>query len=809
MTTIDLSTFTASQGFVIQGDVWGDQAGFSVSAVGDINGDGIGDFIVGAKGNDAGGFIAGAAYVIYGTTGTTRTTIDLTNLSASDGFRIQGDAANDEAGYSVSGAGDVNGDGINDVIIGAFGGDDGGNNAGEAYVIYGQAGNTRGTVDLTGLAASDGFVIQGDVEFDRAGVSVSAAGDVNGDGIDDVIIGASQGDNGGDSAGEAYVIYGQAGSTRGALDLTGLAASDGFIIQGDTASDNAGLSVSGGGDVNGDGIDDLIIGADLGNNGGDNAGEAYVVYGQAGNSRGTVDLTGLVASDGFVIQGDVASDQAGHSVSIAGDVNGDGIDDLVVGARGGDDGGADAGEAYVIYGQAGNARGTVDLTGLAANDGFVIQGDRASNLAGFSVSAAGDVNGDGFDDLIVGAPEGDYDLDGDVEGYVAVVFGQTGNSRGTVDLTGLAASDGFVIEGAADGDDAGLSVGGGFDLNGDGLADVIVGAPRNDDGGGTAGAAYVVYGSRPGSAVNRTGTAQTDRIFGGSGDDTLNGLGGNDRLDGGAGGDELNGGGGRDFASYRYAASGLTIDMQTPGNSTGDAAGDTFNSIAGIMGSEFGDTISGNANNNDLRGLGGDDTLNGGDGNDRLFGGAGADELNGGGGTRDRADYRQADAGVAVSLATGTGTSGEANGDTLSGIEDLVGSNFDDTLVGDGGNNRIWGRSGDDTITGGGGRDILDGGKGADVFVYTAASDSAGGSSDRIKDFSGSAGEGDQIDLSAVLTGGSYSAAGAFSGTAGEVISRARGSNTLVEADVDGDGVADMSIVLIGAHTLTAADFVF
>ncbi len=415
---IDLGFLTTPQGFIIQGDAASDRAGYSVSSAGDVNGDGIDDLIVGAPGGDDGGSGAGEAYVIYGKAGSTRTVLDLTGLAASDGFLIQGDEASDFAGYSVSAAGDVNGDGIDDLIVGAPRGDDGGSQAGEAYVIYGKAGSTRTVLDLTGLAASDGFVIQGDAARDYAGRSVSSAGDMNGDGIDDLIVGAPEGDDGGSQAGEAYVIYGVAGSTRTVLDLTGLAASDGFVIQGDAASDYAGRRVSSAGDVNGDGIDDLIVGAPRGDDGGFAAGEAYVIYGKVGSTRTVLDLAGLAASDGFVIQGDEVSDLAGWSVSSAGDVNGDGIDDLIVGAPFGDDGGSGAGEAYVIYGVAGSTRTVLDLTGLAASNGFLIQGDAAKDYAGRSVSSAGDVNGDGIDDLIVGAPYGDDGGDRAGEAYV-------------------------------------------------------------------------------------------------------------------------------------------------------------------------------------------------------------------------------------------------------------------------------------------------------------------------------------------------------------------------------------------------------
>ena len=116
-----------------------------------------------------------------------------------------------------------------------------------------------------------------------------------------------------------------------------------------------------------------------------------------------MDLTGLAATDGFIIQGDTWGDLVGTSVSNAGDVNGDGIDDVIVGARGNNNGGYDAGAAYVIYGQTGATRGTIDLTALSAGDGFMIQGDKAGDYTGRSVSSLGDVNGDGIGDMMVGA----------------------------------------------------------------------------------------------------------------------------------------------------------------------------------------------------------------------------------------------------------------------------------------------------------------------------------------------------------------------------------------------------------------------
>jgi hypothetical protein len=602
---IDLTTLSVSQGFIIQGDAAIDQAGWSVSSAGDVNGDGYDDLIVGAYAGDDGGTNAGEAYVVFGTASgfgvdvSGRQVIDLTSLSAAQGFIIQGDAANDYAGFSVSGAGDVNGDGYDDLIVGARNGDDGGTDAGEAYVVFGTASgfgadvSGRQVIDLTSLSASEGFIIQGDAAGDTAGYSVSSAGDVNGDGYDDLIVGATGGDDGGTSAGEAYVVFGTASgfgadvSGRQVIDLTSLSAAEGFIIQGDAARDLAGASVSSAGDVNGDGYDDLIVGATDGDDGGSNAGEAYVVFGTASgfgadvSGRQVIDLTSLSAAEGFIIQGDAASDFAGRSVSSAGDVNGDGYDDLIVGATGGDDGGSYAGEAYVVFGTASgfgvdvSGRQVIDLTSLSAAQGFIIQGDAANDYAGWSVSSAGDVNGDGYDDLIVGARNGDDGGSYAGEAYVvfgsASGFGSNVSSRQVIDLTSLTAAEGFIIQGDAAGDQAGYSVSGAGDVNGDGYDDLIVGANRGDDGGSVAGEAYVVFGSATGSTTGLTasGTAGANAIIGSAGNDTLTGAGGADVIRGGAGDDvigvsdagfqRVDGGGGSD--TLRLDGSGFDLDF--------------------------------------------------------------------------------------------------------------------------------------------------------------------------------------------------------------------------------------------------------
>lgn len=468
-------------GFTILGDAAGDNAAY-VSDAGDVNGDGFADIVVGAP--LAGYGAAGAAYVIFGRPGGFGT-IDLSNLQPAEGFILQGAGSIDYAGISVSSAGDINGDGFDDILVGTSVGGFYYTGTSHAYVIFGKS-TGFGTINLANLAPSAGFVINGTLGFDNPMI-VADAGDINGDGFDDIIIGDREANSG---TGAAYVIFGKA-TGFGTIDVANLSSAVGFRINGGVG-DRAGVSVSGAGDVNGDGFDDLIVGAYLGDNGGNNAGEAYVIFGKSSGFT-TLNLESLPAGAGFIIQGDVAEDWAGFDVSAAGDVNGDGFDDVIVGAPLGDNGGTGAGEAYVIFGKA-TGFGTVDLSNLGSA-GFVIQGDATGDALGWSVSAAGDVNGDGLGDLIVGAPFGDNG--GAYAGEAYVIFGRS-TGFATIDLTNLSPADGYIIQGDDADDRAGQSVSAAGDVNGDGLDDIIVGARTADNGGG---ASYVIF-SGPMSSVD-------------------------------------------------------------------------------------------------------------------------------------------------------------------------------------------------------------------------------------------------------------------------------------------------------------------
>ena len=425
--TIDLSTADAKLVGEGGGRV-GDQAGSSVSGAGDVDGDGHDDLLIGAPGHDEGGTQAGAAYLVLGpVTGT----VDLSMAEA----KLVGEERFDGVGLlegSVSGAGDVDADGHDDLLVGAVNHTDGGVTVGAAYVVLGPV---SGTLDLS---FADAKLMSEAGSDAAAGWSVSGAGDVNGDGCADVLVGAPNADDGVDhQLGAAYLVL---GPVSGTLDLS---LADAKLVGEETSSFNgAGRDVAGAGDMDADGHDDLLVGA---------ASAAYLVLGPV---TGTLDLS----------MADAKLVGAGRSVSGGGDVDGDGNDDLLLGA----------GDDVCLF--LGPVAGTLDLSVADAK----LLGEGHDDFAGSSVSSAGDIDADGHADILVGAfgnDEGGFDA-----GAAYVVLGPV---TGTLELSDADAK----IAGEERRDWAGYSVSGAGDIDADGHADILVGALFNGDG-----AAYVLYG---------------------------------------------------------------------------------------------------------------------------------------------------------------------------------------------------------------------------------------------------------------------------------------------------------------------------
>lgn len=398
-----------------------DQFGYTVAGAGDVNGDGRSDFIVGAPFADPGGLAnAGSAFVYSGATGLLL-------------YQKNGPTAGDQFGQSVAGAGDVDGDGKADFIVGAPFADPGGVGfAGSAFVYSGATGALL-------------FQKNGAAAFDLFGFSVGGVGDATGDNRSEFIVGAHFADPGGLlDAGSAYVYSGATGT---------------LLYQKDGAEgDQFGVSVAGAGDANGDNRADFIIGARLADPtlGLIDAGSAFVYSGATGAL--------LYRKDGAV-----TGDELGWPVSGAGDVDGDGRGDFLISARLADPGAVvNAGSVFIYSG----ATGTL----LYQKDGAAVE-DRF----GFWAAGAGDVNGDGKAEFIVGAFKADPGGLADA-GSVFIYSGATG---------GLL----FQRNGAA-GDSLGFSVAGAGDVNGDGRAEVIVGAPFADPGALSAAGSAFVYALR-------------------------------------------------------------------------------------------------------------------------------------------------------------------------------------------------------------------------------------------------------------------------------------------------------------------------
>ncbi len=392
-----------------------------------------------------------------------------------------GEDSDDNAGSAVSGAGDVNGDGFDDLLIGAYLDEDGGASAGQTYLVLGGSDGWSIDSDLSNADAS----FWGEDAGDYSGFKVAGAGDVNGDGYDDILIGAYGDDDGGSSAGQTYLILGKASGWSMDTDLSSSDAS----FWGEDADDHSGYSVSGTGDVNGDGFDDILIGAMGDDDGGSNAGQTYLILGKASGWSMDTDLSLSDAS----FRGEDADDHSGHSVSGAGDVNGDGFDDILIGAYGDEDGGGFAsGQTYLIFGRSTGWSMDTDLSSADAS----FWGEDPNDYSGWMVSGSGDVNGDGYSDILIGA-YGDDDAGSDA-GQTYLILGRVSPWNMDTSLSDADAS--FWGEDSSDRAGVALSCSG--DVNGDGFDDILIGASRDEDGGSNSGQTYLVLGKASGWSMD-------------------------------------------------------------------------------------------------------------------------------------------------------------------------------------------------------------------------------------------------------------------------------------------------------------------
>jgi len=643
--------------------------------------------------------------------------------------------------------------GGDDVAIG-WSGDDVIRGGAGADVIIGGLLNAAGIITLSGIDAADYTTSVDGVTIDLS-VLVSLTLPILG--INIQLTGASQG-FGGDAQGDYLSgIVNLIGSNTGGDNLSGSAAANTMNGQGG----NDTLNGQGGNDILlGGAADDILIGG----------GGADSLQGGAGTND-TADYSGSAAP---------VTVNLTTGTGTGGDAQGDTLTGIerVIGSAGDDTLTGGAGNDTLIGGAGADA-----LTG----NGGVDTADYSSSGAGVTVdlTAGTGTGGDAQGDTLTGMEN----INGTA--FVDHLYGDASANT----LNGLDSDD--TLRGGAGADV--LNGGNGSDFaNYQGSAtavtvDLLAGtASGGDAAGDTLTSIENLYGSSNDDSLTGDnarniigGELGNDTLVGNGGDDSLSGEAGNDNLDGGDGNDRLVGGDGADIAN-------------------GGANNDSIDAGAGD------DTINGGTGDDTISGGAGTDTINGNDGNDYIEGGAGADNIDGGAGI-DTTSYANSSEGVVVNLQSGTGTFGDADGDTLAGVEQAMGSAFNDVIAGNTGNNTLWGLAGNDQLAGGNGADTLKGGAGNDTFVYTAIGEStvAAAGRDTITDFS----TGDHIDLSVIDANGAGGAftlgTGNFTGVAGElrVVTQANGYQ-VVYGDTTGDKNPDFAIVVLSDHALTASDFV-
>ena len=437
-----------------------DAVGRGLGAVGDLDGDGVDDLAIGAPFASGAPSDHGAVYILHGGPGLRD---DAERSLDQAAVVIRGSLHGDMLGWSVAGAGDVDGDDRDDLLLGAPWDGASGFPSGAAYLVAGAA--------LDGVSGEQaigdlGSRIGGGAYDDQLGWSLDVAGDVNGDGVADLLIGAPLADSAAPSAGAAYLILGPV-----TADLDVSEASARFTA--DALDDGLGAAVTGLGDIDGDGIDDLAVGAyrreHLSTDGG------FVAV-QLGHSEFAGDYDILHAD----IELSAAQNRAfsGCALDGAGDVDGDGYRDILVGARGQDYAEADVGVAFLVSGT------YLGFANLDSNSTASFRGVQAYGYAGSSVAGPGDLDGDGFADVVIGAP---YAGSVSNAGEAALFLGPV---EGTLSFDDADAS----LDGDGTGRMLGERVAGAGDVDGDGRPDLLVAVPGYDQPSADAGAAWLLWG---------------------------------------------------------------------------------------------------------------------------------------------------------------------------------------------------------------------------------------------------------------------------------------------------------------------------
>ena len=522
---IDLTQLDGTDGFVIAGIQANGDLGATVSALGDLNGDGIGDFgVSGFRYDVADRPNTGVTFVFFGASGIGSSGDLSLRLDGSNGFRVVGAESFDVSGVSMSAMFDVNADGLDDLAIGSTGVDlpDAGG-VGEVAVLFsGPELFGSGNFRLSTVDGNNGFRMNGIEPGELFGERISRrTGDINGDGIQDMAaIAPSAEPDGLVSQGRVYVIFG--GGDFGAsatFDLSQLDGTNGFAIIGE--AERQGLDkIEIVPDINGDGFDDVLVGAqghDVGEV--NNVGRAYLIFGGAAVAPGgLLDLQEFAEAPvgrGFTLTGTGETTNLGEALSGLGDFNADGFNDIAIAEGGNRDFGEFSGVVFIVFGSPDvGESGEIDPRDLyepsAVGTAVIGEADPPS-LLGTVLGGAGDFNGDGYPDLPI------FQLDTDVDGQpfpggaARIVFGGPGfGEAGPLFVSMLDGSNGFTVFSSEERGDCGIGQDSAGDVNADGVDDLVIGCPEaRPDDIPAAGTAYVVFGRNTVSDVDGDGIVDT------------------------------------------------------------------------------------------------------------------------------------------------------------------------------------------------------------------------------------------------------------------------------------------------------------
>ncbi|MBF03545.1 MAG: hypothetical protein CMP76_09640 [Flavobacterium sp.] len=436
--TFNLNSLNGSNGFEVAGLPTDIQFGAETQFIGDINNDGLEDLAIGSGNATVNGFqLSGSAYIIFGSSNPYPNPFDLTTLDGTNGFVVSGIAYDERRGSTIAGVGDINGDGIDDVIIGSS------NTNADEIVIYGTT-SFPALFTINSINGTNGFLI------DTPGSNqVAGLGDVNGDGMNDFIINTPH------FSGQAWILFGRSSNFPASIDASWLDGTKGFKTS-SFPGDRSSYKIGAAGDINHDGFKDILIG----NWDSSDPAISFCLFGKGTPFPALVDLTALDGTDGFSI------DNNGGNfltfVGTLGDINHDGIDDFFS-------------ETNAIFGRTTPFPFHFSQSSLNGVEGFTLPGSLTS-------AGIGDINLDGIDDFI--------SVYGN-NGKAYIVFGSTNGFPNPINESTLNGINGFIINGLNP-SNIGRPVSGNGDLNGDGIADFVVGSPYTPTT--EIGKSYVIFG---------------------------------------------------------------------------------------------------------------------------------------------------------------------------------------------------------------------------------------------------------------------------------------------------------------------------